>query len=227
MDIAWRRHYRWLRWEQVCRSFCLDTQCSNYTNSETFRIFIVFFLGLGIYNACEILLTTLFYFKHYRGLYFWSLLCAAWGIIPYAIGFLIKFMNIVTGKGTLIAAVIVNLGECCKPGTLSLLAGAEHDCFLVLDLVTWTKPSPLGWYPMITGQAFVLWSRLHLVVSGERGDRVLRWTRCMIITNVLILHLPTTVMAFGAQGTLHTKTFAYGYNIIEKVGSPDSRCNNS
>ncbi|USW52944.1 hypothetical protein Slin15195_G062630 [Septoria linicola] len=35
--------------------------------------------------------------------------------------------------------------------------------------------------------------------------------------NVLILHLPTTVMAFGAQGTLHAKTLAYGYNIFEKI----------
>lgn len=70
---------------------------------------------------------------------------------------------------------------------------------------------------MITGQAVVLWSRLHLVVSGKRGDSLLHWTKYMIIMNVMILHLPTTIMAFGAQGTLHTQTFAYGYNIIEKV----------
>jgi hypothetical protein len=75
------------------------------------RIFIVFFIGLAIYNACEVIATTLFYFKRYRGLYFWALLIAAWGIIPYSLGFLIKFLNIVTGKGTLVAALIVNIGE--------------------------------------------------------------------------------------------------------------------
>lgn len=70
---------------------------------------------------------------------------------------------------------------------------------------------------MITGQAVVLWSRLHLIVSGQRGDRILQWTKYMIITNVLILHVPTSIMAAGAQGTIRTTTFARGYNIIEKV----------
>lgn len=70
---------------------------------------------------------------------------------------------------------------------------------------------------MITGQAVVLWSRLHLIVSGQRGDRILQWTKYMIITNVLILHVPTSIMAAGVQGTIRTTTFARGYNIIEKV----------
>lgn len=83
--------------------------------SETFRIFIVFFLGLGIYNACVIIASALFYFKHYRGLYFWSLVTAGWGIIPYCVGFLIKFMNIVTGKGIWIAAVLVTMGKSVNP----------------------------------------------------------------------------------------------------------------
>jgi len=91
-------------------TFCLRTR-----TSETFRIFIVFFLGLGIYNACVIIASALFYFKHYRGLYFWSLVTAGWGIIPYCVGFLIKFMNIVTGKGIWIAAVLVTMGKSVNP----------------------------------------------------------------------------------------------------------------
>lgn len=76
---------------------------------------------------------------------------------------------------------------------------------------------------MITGQAVVLWSRLHLIVSGQRGDRILQWTKYMIITNVLILHVPTSIMAAGAQGTIRTTTFARGYNIIEKVMTRHAR----
>lgn len=29
----------------------------------------------------------------------------------------------------------------------------------------------IGWYPMVTGQAIVLWSRLHLIVTGRRATR--------------------------------------------------------
>ena len=188
--------------------------------SETFRIFIVFFSGLAIYNACEIIATALFYFKHYRGLYFWSLLIAAWGIIPYSALFMMKFMNIITSsKWVTGLAVITNICECNDserhPQQGSSMAAFECRRGLTLCIT--------AWYAMVTGQAVVLWSRLHLVVSGKRGDRILRLTKYMIITNVLILHLPTTVLSFGAQGTLQTQTFAYGYNIIEKVYLYDAR----
>lgn len=46
-------------------------------DSETLRIFIVFFAGLAIYNAIELIAMVFLTFNRYRGLYFWSLLCAA------------------------------------------------------------------------------------------------------------------------------------------------------
>ncbi|EME39450.1 hypothetical protein DOTSEDRAFT_28599 [Dothistroma septosporum NZE10] len=39
----------------------------------------------------------------------------------------------------------------------------------------------------------------------------------MIIINFLILHLPTTVLTFGANGSEHTETFETAYNIMEKI----------
>lgn len=67
---------------------------------------------------------------------------------------------------------------------LSVTTGRTR--WLAVTLIT------LGWWPMVTGQAVVLWSRLHLIVFGGRGERVIRWTRWMIIINAIILHLPTT-----------------------------------
>ncbi|KAJ5871112.1 uncharacterized protein N7529_003465 [Penicillium soppii] len=55
-------------------------------------------------------------------------------------------------------------------------------------------PFMIGWYAMATGQAVVLYSRLHLVVSNVR---MLRWVLWMIITNACILHIPMTVLFFG------------------------------
>src|SRR5437667_5723029 len=44
----------------------------------------------------------------------------------------------------------------------------------------------IGWYAMVTGQAVVLYSRLHLVVHNKRK---IRWVLIMIITDACILHV--------------------------------------
>jgi hypothetical protein len=75
----------------------------------------------------------------------------------------------------------------------------------------------VGWYPMVTGQSVVLWSRLHLIVSGERGRRILMYTKWMIIIDAIIFHIPTSVVTFGSNGTLNTSTFVEAYNVIEKT----------
>ena len=68
--------------------------------------------------------------------------------------------------------------------------------FLFLDFRIIKQPNAVGviigvsWWCMVTGQALVLYSRLHLV---ERNKRVLRGVLVMIITNFFILHLPIMV----------------------------------
>ncbi|KAK5674275.1 hypothetical protein LTS10_013013 [Elasticomyces elasticus] len=152
-------------------------------NSQTLRMFIVFFAGLAMYNACEVTIMVLLTFNTWRGLYFWSLITASLGIIPYALGFLLKFMNITVGQERWLAVVLLTI----------------------------------GWYPMITGQALVLWSRLHLIINGERGDMILRYTKWMIVIDVIIFHIPTTVLTFGSNGSVQTEIFATGYSVMEKI----------
>ena len=149
-------------------------------SSDTLRIFIVFFAGLAMYNACELIVMIFLVFNRYRGLYFWSLFWAGLGIIPYALGFLLKFLRITTGQLKWLAVVFLTI----------------------------------GWYPMITGQALVLWSRLHLIIRGERGDTIVWWTKWMIIIDAIILHIPTTVLTFGSNGGIESKVFASGYNVM-------------
>lgn len=55
-------------------------------------------------------------------------------------------------------------------------------------------PFMIGWYAMVTGQAVVLYSRLHLLISNIRK---MRWVIWMIVINVCILHIPITVLFFG------------------------------
>lgn len=68
---------------------------------------------------------------------------------------------------------------------------------------------------MVTGQAIVLWSRLHLVVQGDQGDRIIKWTKWMIIVNAICLHIPTSVLTFGSNANL--PSFIEGYNVMEKL----------
>lgn len=136
-----------------------------------------------MYNAVELMAMISLTFTRHRGLYYWSLLISSFGIIPYSLGFFLKFDNL-------------------TPGNLRWLS---------VFLLT------IGWYPMITGQSLVLWSRLHLIVSGQRGERILHWTKWMIIVNAIALHIPTTVLTFGSNGDSNTDVFVSGYNVMEKI----------
>lgn len=71
----------------------------------------------------------------------------------------------------------------------------------------------LGWYPMVTGQSVVLYSRLHIIV---RNQNRLRAVVIMIITNAIIGHVPTTVLIYGANSD-NPSPFLGIYNIYEKV----------
>jgi hypothetical protein len=72
----------------------------------------------------------------------------------------------------------------------------------------------VGWYCMVTGQSFVLYSRLHLVLRDRRTLNAICW---MIMIDAVIFHVPTTVLVFGSNGTISQRTFVSGYNIMEKI----------
>ncbi|CAG8080212.1 unnamed protein product [Penicillium nalgiovense] len=57
-------------------------------------------------------------------------------------------------------------------------------------------PFIIGWYAMVTGQAVVLYSRLHFLISNMRK---MRWVLWMIVINFCILHIPMTVLFFGVN----------------------------
>lgn len=71
----------------------------------------------------------------------------------------------------------------------------------------------IGWIFMVNGESIVLYSRLHLVTDNQR---MMRWLLIMICTNLVILYIPTTVLAFGSQFPGMTK-FVAGYAVMEKI----------
>ncbi|KAL0941701.1 uncharacterized protein CTRU02_204464 [Colletotrichum truncatum] len=72
---------------------------------------------------------------------------------------------------------------------------------------------PIAWYSMVTGQAIVLWSRLHLVVHSQRKIRLIL---AMIIFNAVTMHVPETVIFFLANSD-HPQKWVLPFKIYEKV----------
>ncbi|MCJ1400070.1 hypothetical protein MMC11_003273 [Xylographa trunciseda] len=71
----------------------------------------------------------------------------------------------------------------------------------------------IGWYAMVTGQAIVLYSRLHLVV---REHKVLRGVLIMIIVDAICFHIPTTVLTYGSNSG-NSIQFIDGFNVMERL----------
>ena len=71
----------------------------------------------------------------------------------------------------------------------------------------------VGWCCMVTGQSFVLYSRLHLVLWNQT---YLRFVLVMIIFDAIICHIPPIVMAAGAN-TTNATPYILAYSVYEKV----------
>lgn len=150
----------------------------SYTgDSNGVRITIATFIGVAWYNVMELVVLIFMTFKRYEGVYFWSMLIASIGILPYSVGYLLKFFELTTAT------------------------------WVPVTLLTF------GWWTMVTGQSFVLYSRLHLVIQNLR---VLRMVRAMIIANIFLLHVPTTVLTYAANFSNSRASIA-GYDVMEKL----------
>lgn len=71
----------------------------------------------------------------------------------------------------------------------------------------------IGLIGMVTGQSLVLYSRLHLIV---RNAPRIRWVLYMIIFDAIVFHLPTMVMAFGADSSLSAR-FVPIFVVYDKI----------
>lgn len=69
------------------------------------------FLAIALYNVVEITFHIFAVFKNRKGIYFWSLMVAAWGIAPHGIGFILKFFQVT--RLDLLSSAIVGVGWAC------------------------------------------------------------------------------------------------------------------
>ncbi|KAJ5225719.1 hypothetical protein N7468_006944 [Penicillium chermesinum] len=149
------------------------------SEDDIIQLMLVTFIGLSCYNVAELVVLVPSTFRRWHGLYFWALLVTGCiGVVPYSIGFMMKF-------------------------------------FTRADSVLSVTALSIGWWTMVTGQSVVLYLRLHLVL---RDEGVLRRVLWLIVANVFLLHVPTTILTYGAN-IVHSgdKAWVWGYNAMEKI----------
>jgi hypothetical protein len=71
----------------------------------------------------------------------------------------------------------------------------------------------LGWWCMVTGQAVVLYSRLHLVSDQKK----IRWVLIMIVTNFVVLHLPVSGLYLAINILPTDDRLTHIFSIYEKI----------
>ena len=72
------------------------------------QIILATFIGLSCYNVAELVVMVLSTFRRWRGLYFWSLLLSGCvGVVPYSIGFLLKFF---THANSALSVTVLTIG---------------------------------------------------------------------------------------------------------------------
>lgn len=90
------------------------------------------------------------------------------------------------------------------------------DKYLLTHTIQQTLPTILTatfWVPMVSGQSFVLYSRLYLV---NLDKRIRRYVLTMIIVNGVVLHTATAVTAAGSNSKV-SSLFIKPYAIIERI----------
>lgn len=90
---------------------------------------------------------------------------------------------------------------------LKFLILTDYYIYLSVTIIT------IGWYCMVTGQAIVLYSRLHLVV---REQKVLRGILAMIVVDAFCFHIPTTVLTY-ASNSRHAQKFINPFTAVESL----------
>ncbi|KAF3482841.1 uncharacterized protein GIQ15_02165 [Arthroderma uncinatum] len=84
----------------------------------------------------------------------------------------------------------------------------------ILPVIAFTFAS-IGWCFMITGQALVLYSRLHMVLHSRLG---LRLVLAMIILTAILFHIPDIVTGYGSViRNRALPMFTKAFHVMEKI----------
>src|SRR4051794_17972478 len=134
-----------------------------YTNRRCLdEVLFATFIGLSWYNAVELVVLCFTRFKRWRGIYFWSLLVASAGIIPYGLGLFLKFFNVVR-HNYLGTHTLVTIGWCC------MVTGQSMVLWSRLHLIVWNRRVLRGILYLIIFDAIIFHIPTAVVAFGTNA----------------------------------------------------------
>ncbi|KAF2133924.1 hypothetical protein P153DRAFT_280794 [Dothidotthia symphoricarpi CBS 119687] len=135
-------------------------------NSLNLKITLAFLLGLALYNAVELLVLILVTFQRFRGVYFWSLVISAFGVIFYALGFLIKFFRVLDPNQDVGYVAVVMLTF----GWYAMVTGQSVVLWSRLHLVTASRRLTRWTLYMIIINGVLLHSTTTVLTFGSNSN---------------------------------------------------------
>lgn len=136
---------------------------TEYTISYPIALTIMAFLAIAMYNVVELTLVIFTTFKRRHGLYFYSLLVATWGIIPYVVGFFLKFYNL--GSSVALYITLIAVGWPC------VITGQSLVLYSRLHLITRSTVSSYRWVlVMIIVDAIVCHIPIIILLYGANSS---------------------------------------------------------
>ncbi|KAH8699331.1 hypothetical protein GQ44DRAFT_718240 [Phaeosphaeriaceae sp. PMI808] len=132
---------------------------NEYSISFSTALIIIAFISIALYNVGELTVTIFRTFKRWNGLYFWSVLASAWGIVPYCIGFILKFFC-----PNLSAMVALSL---ISPSWVLMVTGQSLVLYSRLHLVARSPGGDRWVLGMITCNALICHIPIIILVYGS------------------------------------------------------------
>jgi len=86
-----------------------DTTTFFSGNYDVSSVFVTIGCALSIYNGLELLLLVFTTFRRFQGLYFWSLLIASFGLLPYTLGLLIMYFTFINSRKSCLVSFRIQL----------------------------------------------------------------------------------------------------------------------
>jgi hypothetical protein len=120
------------------------------------------FAALALYNVVELAFIIAFTFKRRKGLYFWSFVVATTAIVPYTLGFMFKFSDVI--PGTMVSITLIVVGWC------GMVTGQSVVLYSRLHLIV-RESSILCWVlGMIVVDAIVCHLPIVVLVYGSNSS---------------------------------------------------------
>lgn len=175
------------------------------------RIAITVFIGIALYSVLELTFIIFTTFRKRQGLYFWSFLVSTWGIALYAVGFLIKELEMMSNSILYVTLIVV--------GWCAMVTGQSVVLYSRLHLVMRNPTKERLILIMIIVNAFICHVPIIVMIYGAESNNshpyILPYTiyekvqvtiffiQELIISGLYIFH---TIKVLQPEGNIRGKT---------------------